>query len=69
MTTDNPLIRACLTCPCCLQRKEPGLVVCWPCHRAQKYHNAGGYSPRLERKLADLESFIQCETNHTRQGV
>lgn len=35
-------------CPLCLEPKDVGLIVCWPCHRSQKHHNDGDYSKRAK---------------------
>lgn len=51
----HPKVRAMLTCPACGEAKDRGLVLCWPCHRAQKQRNDGGYSPKLEAQLDYIE--------------
>jgi hypothetical protein len=56
--TMHPLIRSQPVCPNCYHDKEPGLVVCRPCHKLQKQHNLGSYSPRLEQKLDALEMHL-----------
>lgn len=51
-------IRAQTICPNCRQEKQPGLILCWPCHHAQKFHNDGCYSKQLETKLAAMEQAL-----------
>ena len=45
-------------CPNCLQAKGQGLVLCWPCHHAQKHHNDGDYSKRCYAKIEARERFL-----------
>lgn len=57
-----PHVRAMIVCPQCRGAKDPGLVVCWPCHRQQKRDNDGGYSPYLSVQLEQLE-YVLAVTN------
>jgi ribosomal protein L37AE/L43A len=61
--TMHPLVRALPVCPNCTHDKDSGLVICWPCHKLQKQHNKGGYSPRLEQKLDALELHLSIALN------
>lgn len=58
MTIDNPLVRRSYTCPLCLDPKDSGLVVCWPCHRQQKMDNNGCYSADAEARIAKVERHL-----------
>lgn len=42
MQIDHPLLRQHSHCPLCHERKDQGLVTCWPCYRRHelKYGNA-----------------------------
>lgn len=55
MKIDNPMVRRDATCPLCLDMKEPGLVLCWPCHRAQKAAWDGCYSEACEDLITARE--------------
>jgi hypothetical protein len=57
ITLDHPKVRASTVCPNCLQSKDIGLVLCWPCHSTQKHHNDGDYSKRCKAKIEAAE---QC---------
>src|SRR5438270_5658022 len=52
---DYPHVRSSTVCPLCQERKEVGLVVCWPCYRAWGLRdgNAGAESI-IERAEADF---------------
>lgn len=52
-------IRAERTCCNCGLDKKSGLLLCWPCHHGQKHHNDGGYSKRVEAKLAVRERLLE----------
>lgn len=62
---DNPLVRADLYCPLCVNPKPVGNLVCWPCHRQEKARNDGGYSLQAERLIAEVE----VELTYHRTGV
>jgi hypothetical protein len=55
---DSPRIRAGFTCPKCLGPKDPGLVLCWPCHHDEKRYNGGGYSDSTERLIMAYEGYL-----------
>lgn len=55
-----PHVREQTVCPNCRQEKSTGLILCWSCHHAQKHHNDGCYSKRLEAKLAAMEQALEC---------
>ncbi len=56
--SQNPKVRAEKVCPNCLQGKDVGLVLCWPCHHSQKDHNDGDYSKRCKAKIAAREAAL-----------
>lgn len=62
-------IRAQTVCPNCRQDKKPGVILCWPCHHAQKNHNDGCYSKRLECKLAAMDQALQDAGAAAYEGV
>ena len=53
---DYPRVRYSEVCVRCNDRKEPGLVLCWPCHRSEKTANEGGYSGGIEQRLQEQEA-------------
>lgn len=55
---DNPRVRNWTLCPLCKEPKDIGLVVCWPCHRAEKRRNNGGYSATAEHIIASFEQYL-----------
>ena len=71
MMLDHPVCRAAVTCPVCHEPKDKGLVMCWPCHRANKrnafhafvrdqveYFEAGG-DQRAAQLLAAVERALR----------
>lgn len=54
-------IRELTVCPNCREKKDTGLILCWPCHHSQKRHNDGDYGKRLERKLAAMEQALEMK--------
>ncbi len=54
----TPNVRAELTCPNCLQPKQAGLVLCWPCHHSQKRFNDGCYSKKCNAKIHAREILL-----------
>lgn len=59
----NPMVRRWHTCPKCLNSKDEGLVLCWPCHRTEKRQNDGGYSVETEAKIALAEKKLAYIAN------
>jgi hypothetical protein len=48
-------VRSLAYCICCGAPKEAGLLICWPCHRAEKRENGGAYSAATESKIEKVE--------------
>ena len=63
MDSDYPNVRASFSCVCCGKIKTPGLVLCWPCHHAQKLHNDGDYYVKTKRRLAFREHSLEEESH------
>jgi hypothetical protein len=57
-TVDHPVLRAIPICPLCLEHKDVGTLICWPCHRTQKAHNQGGYSAHAIQRLETIAAFL-----------
>lgn len=53
-----PLLRKAARCPLCLETKDIGLVICWPCHHSQKHFNDGDYSKRAKSKIMQAEEML-----------
>lgn len=56
MSNQHDHVRAHHTCVRCEGPKDRGLLLCWPCHHAEKHHNDGSYSREVEDKIAALEA-------------
>lgn len=55
-TMDYPNVRANIRCPLCPGGKEAGLLVCWPCYRAQGFRYG---NPEAERSIKRAEDNLQ----------
>lgn len=55
--SDYPNLRNSPHCPLCSNEKDSGLVVCWPCHRREKWHN-GCYSERANQIIEAREQVL-----------
>lgn len=63
MRASDPRVRASRICIACGSEKSIGLLLCWPCHAAQKRAHDGGYDPKLDElfDMVDADT-IDCET-------
>jgi hypothetical protein len=61
MNINHCNVRNMLVCVRCGEPKSAGLVICWPCHRAEKRDNDGGYSGALTAKLDRIERGLSCK--------
>jgi ribosomal protein L37AE/L43A len=49
-------VRSSHTCWGCGEYKGNGLLLCWPCHHAEKHANGGTYSAATEEHLLDMNN-------------
>ena len=54
----HPILRCMPTCPLCLEPKDQGRLICWPCHKTQTAHNRGGYSEHAVARVATIATFL-----------
>ena len=64
---DHEHVRRSFTCIRCNGIKDTGLLLCWPCHRAEKRDHDGGYSIEIEVALEVAESRA-CDVVSRMQG-
>jgi hypothetical protein len=55
---EHPRVRAQYTCIRCGGSKGLELLLCWPCHHAEKELSDGGYSDEIEQSLAKFERWL-----------
>ena len=53
-----PFVRADSLCVWCGEKKDKGLLLCWPCHHTQKDRNDGDYGRKAYSKLDQRESLL-----------
>lgn len=45
-------------CASCFDAKNPGLLLCYPCHRRMKARHTGTYDRIMEKRLRDLDLYL-----------
>lgn len=61
MINQHDLVRGAHHCVRCNRYKSEGLLLCWPCHHAEKRAHNGMYSKKTEAAIAALDRHLEIK--------